>query len=299
MITLERLKEQLMFFNKMYDIVRLVDPVEKKVLDYQMNSLSQTDTVCYNYWENGQICDNCISIRAHYNNNSFMKLEQGPDFVMMVMAIPVEGAEQPAVLELLKNATNSMFFGSGNYTEGELISDLVSKINGMIVKDSLTSLYNRRFIDDRLPADIIKSALEDWPISVIMIDVDNLKEINDKYGHLAGDEVLKGLGSIIEEKTDTEFSWAARYGGDEFLICLNNVGTSQACRLADEIQSGLKQFISQFPAGKINPTLSIGICTAKGTLTAEEMINLADKQMYLAKRQGKNCIVFKNFVDKK
>ena len=220
MITLDKLQKELDFFRKMYDIVRIVDPVRKIVLDYRENLLdSDTATTCYDYWENGKICDNCVSVRAYKDNVSFMKLEHTPCHIMMVMAIPVENTGEPVVLELFKNATDSMLFGSGDYSDGVFWHDFVSNINDMIVRDSMTSLYNRRFIDDRLPVEIVKSVVKDWPISVIMMDIDNLKEINDEHGHLAGDEILKGIGKILGEKFRSEHFWAARYGGDEFLIC--------------------------------------------------------------------------------
>ena len=196
-ISLNKLQQSLAFFNKMYDAVRLVDPVRKRVLEYRDSTVGRTADVCYDYWKNGHICDNCISVRAHHDSKSYMKLEQYPDVIMLVTALPIEDAEEPVILELLKNATDSMMIGAGDYNDGQAMRSVVSDINNMVIKDHLTSLYNRRFVDDRLPVDIIKATIAQQPLSVIFLDVDNMKAINDTYGHAAGDLALKHASDSI------------------------------------------------------------------------------------------------------
>ncbi len=290
-IMLKKLEKNLAFFQKMYDAVRLVDPIRKEVLEFQGFVMGEKKEVCYTYWQNGKICDNCISVRAYHNNKSYMKLEQGPDFIMMVTALPLEIAERPVVLELLKDATDSMLLGSGNYNSGESVRNMILEINDMVIRDQLTSLYNRRFVDERLPADIVKATLEDWPLSIIFIDMDNLKEINDTYGHNWGDLALRNVADTIKNCIRTDQDWAARYGGDEFLICLNNTSNDNAYRIAERIrnmiESRLVPIESKFPL-----SISLGVHTMQEyQLTAEEIIGIADQKMYEAKRNGKNRTV--------
>lgn len=291
-IKLASLKQNLDFFNKMYDAVRIVDPLNKRVLDYCGCSLEETEKVCYDYWKSGEICDNCISVRAHHENKSYMKLEQSPDLILMVTALPIETAEQPTVLELLKNATDTMMIGSGNYHEGSLMRNVVSKLNDMVIKDYLTSLFNRRFVDDRLPVDIVKSTIEDQPLSVIFMDIDNFKKINDLYGHSVGDLVLKEVGNAIQSCIRSNKDWAARYGGDEFLICLNNATGDEAFQVAERIRTHIEKTAVPLKNGSVNITVSMGIHTMQETkLTARELISLADQKMFAAKKSGKNLIV--------
>jgi two-component system cell cycle response regulator len=94
-ITLSGLEKNLAFFRKMYDAVRIVDPVNKRVLECRGYSINQTNEICYDYWKSGKICDNCISVRAYHGKKSYIKLEQNPDTIMMVTALPVETAEPP------------------------------------------------------------------------------------------------------------------------------------------------------------------------------------------------------------
>lgn len=198
-ISLSKLEENLSWFKKMYDSVRLVDPINKKVVEYHHCNRNETGGFCYDYWENGKICDNCISVRAYLYDKCFIKLEQTVTTIMLVTAIPVEGTEQPLIIELLKNATDSMMIGTGEYSKGHPIQNIVTEFNDLITKDELTGLYNRRYVDERLPADIVKTTFDEIPLSVIFMDIDNLKEINDTFGHTEGDIVV----ALDEENRNT------------------------------------------------------------------------------------------------
>ena len=289
-ITLDKIEKNLDFIKTMYDTVRLVDPVQKCVLEYDENTLCKKDVHCYGYWENSKICDNCISIRAYQDKNSFMKIEYKPNKILMVTATPLNKEGEPVVLELLKNVTDSMMIGEGDYNSGNLLQNVVKNFNDMVIKDKLTSLYNRSFIDNRLPVDIVNATVTDKPLSIIFVDIDNLKTINDTYGHLAGDLALKEVGIVIQNNIRTD-DWAARYGGDEFLICLNGTSYDETYQIAEKIRSNIERISLSFQNKNIYFTVSLGIHTMQGVMrTAEEIINFADLRMYEAKKNGKNCI---------
>lgn len=116
-ITLEQFKENLGFFNTMYDVVRIVDPLNKQVIEYKESELVQTDHICYDYWENGEACKNCISIRAFNESKTFMKLELKGDETMLVTAIPVYNTESPIIVELLKDVTETMLISESDHNK--------------------------------------------------------------------------------------------------------------------------------------------------------------------------------------
>ncbi|NLD84215.1 MAG: GGDEF domain-containing protein, partial [Clostridiales bacterium] len=272
-ISLDEIRDKLDFFCKMYDVARLVDPLGKRVLECQESSVCATQQVCHDYWENGKICDNCISIRAHQENSSFVKLEKNPETVFLVTAIPIENTGTPAVLELLKNATETMLVGSGDYNQGQLFHRFVGEMNELIVRDTLTSLYNRRFVDERLPADIVDAILQGLPLSVCFLDLDNFKSVNDVCGHKAGDMAIEAVGNVIAGQIRADRDWAARYGGDEFLLCLNNTGEAQARVIAGRIQEGIEAIHVESSSGSIALSTSYGIQTMRDVpMTAEELI---------------------------
>lgn len=291
-VTLKKIEQNLTFFKTMYDIVRLVDPVQKRVLEYGECKTGVKHEECYNYWESGRICENCISVRAYHGNRSFMKLEYKPDTVMMVTAIPLDTDGSGVVLELLKNVTESMMFGTGDYNKGYLLHNIVSEFNDRVVRDKLTNLYNRYFIDDRLPADIVNAAVSNTPLTVIFLDMDDFKCINDKYGHASGDLAIREVGKAVKNSIRAGNDWAARYGGDEFFICLNNTGYKEAYRIAERIRSSIEKISVPIQGANIHLSISMGIYTMRDSkLTAEELISIADKKMYEAKKGGKNRIV--------
>lgn len=288
-ITLKKIEEELDFFKAMYDVVRIVDPIHKRVLEYKDCMVKKTDSICYNYWKNGKICDNCVSARAYCEENSFMKLDYKPEMIMMVTAIPVVSEGDTVILELLKNVTDSIMVGSCGSNDERLLRNVVSEFDDMVIKDKLTQLYNRRFIDDRLPAEIVSATLEGESLSVIFLDVDGLKEINDTYGHAVGDLAIQEVGNAIQNNIRIHEDWAARYGGDEFLICLNNTTYDDAYHVAERIRENVERAFTCVDDKVIRFTISLGIHSVhKSHLTAKDIISMADRKMYEAKKSGKN-----------
>ena len=272
------------FFRKMYDMVRLVNPLNKTVVESKGSSREETDEICFAYWENGKICSNCISVRAHLGNKCFMKLEQSGAKIMMVTALPVENAGTPTVIELLKNATETMLIGKGDYTDGHMMRNIVAQINDLAVKDELTGLFNRRYIHERLSADVVKATMEGLPLSVIFLDIDNLKQTNDTLGHAFGDQVLIKVANALESCVGGDPNWIARYGGDEFLICLSNTPEESAQQTMKRIQDVIEGLRLESEGGPVLTSVSMGAYTMlEEKHTPEEIIALADQRMYEAK----------------
>lgn len=286
-ITLADLNDSLTFFEKMYDAVRIVDPLCKSVLDSE-NKNSTTGVTCYNYWQNSKICDNCISVRAYEENKSYMKLERINEKIFVVTAVPISDSKTHIVLELLKETTDTMFLGMGEYGSGVSVKYYVDRINNLIVKDSLTKLYNKRYIFERLPSDIVSAVVKKIPITVCFIDIDDFKNLNDSYGHEYGDRALSIIGKILKKNIRSDNDWAARYGGDEFVICFNNINEEKAKIIVSRIKKDIESEDLCVHEKNINVNISYGIKTMlKDPLTAEEIINFADKEMYKNKSTKK------------
>jgi len=291
-ITIEVLKEKLDFFKTIYDSIRIIDPVKKNVMDYKESSIKETNQICYKYWSSQKICDNCIAMRAYIENDTFMKLENTAEKLFMVTAIPTEIQQHKIVLELFKDVTNTMMVGSGEYESGRSLKNSLVDMNNMVVKDDLTNIFNRRYISERLPADIIKSVIEGKPLSVLIADIDKFKEINDTFGHIVGDFVIKEIANILLGCIRGDIDWIARYGGDEFLICLNNTSNNSAYSIAERMRVKIEEKIIQIEDKKIEIFASFGIFTMfKEQLTSEEIIALADRNLYEAKKRGRNNVV--------
>lgn len=156
--------------------------------------------------------------------------------------------------------------------------------------DSLTELYNRRHFMEQLEIEWRSCNAENKPISIIMVDVDYLKEYNDNYGHLEGDRVLRHVAAAIAGAIDGTGGFVGRYGGDEFIVSLPALKPEDALEIANRISA----FVSRdFGSGEIPfPTVSIGVATVQAgeELRSEDLISRADQILYRAKGQGRNRV---------
>jgi two-component system, cell cycle response regulator len=163
------------------------------------------------------------------------------------------------------------------------------------ITDALTGLYNRRYILNKLHSDIAHSMRYKEPISFIMSDIDNFKILNDKYGHLAGDEVLKVVAEIIKDSV-REVDITARYGGEEFLIICPNTEKPGAVRVAERIRKRVSGHKFLFKNTDIYTTISLGVHSTAFHVPVNieeaiaKLIENADRALYKAKNNGRNRI---------
>ena len=155
-------------------------------------------------------------------------------------------------------------------------------------RDGLTDLYNRRFFDQRLEEESERATRQNYPLYLIMLDLDNFKELNDSLGHQIGDEVLRNLADILKKSIRHNVDLPFRYGGDEFAVITPHASTEQAKQIAERIR---RNYLNNKKRGET--TLSLGISRFRRThKRLREDINLfihkADDAMYVAKKAGGN-----------
>lgn len=170
----------------------------------------------------------------------------------------------------------------------------IQSMQKLIITDPLTNLYNRRFIDEQLPRELKRAFQNDEPVSFLYADVDLFKQINDQYGHVAGDCVLKEVAGIFQQEIRREDGWTARYGGDEFLLCLPGISQKAAVQMADRIRNAIARKIFDGEINAIKVTCSLGVQTlyrTDGVDTLKKIIGLLDKKLYKAKAAGRNRVI--------
>jgi len=172
--------------------------------------------------------------------------------------------------------------------------ELLSQLELLSISDGLTGLYNRRYFDSKIFEEVRRANRQNHDLFLAIIDVDNLKEMNDKYGHLAGDKLLKSVGDIIKHCIRENVDWPFRYGGDEFCVILTQVSREQAIATSE-------RFIQNFSEKKMPFTgLSIGLAQfyrsldAKWTDDISDLVKRADAALYKAKHTGRNRVVVDN-----
>jgi diguanylate cyclase (GGDEF)-like protein len=163
--------------------------------------------------------------------------------------------------------------------------------------DPLTSLFNRGFFFAALEREIARSARSGRGFCLLMMDLDELKSINDRLGHFHGDRVLAAVGQVVSDgvrRIDT----AARYGGDEFVVLLPETDPTGAFVLAEKIRIGVNELGLDLPEETVRPSLSVGVVSYPDDGgTADELMISADRAMYTSKRAGKNRVTGVNVPD--
>jgi diguanylate cyclase (GGDEF)-like protein len=290
-IRLDELLGSKKLLESLCDSYRVVDPLRKRVFD---NSFSNTisEHSCYELWNTGRICRNCISLRAIHENTTYVKLEFMDGKIFLMTAIPLNIIGRMVVLETLKDTTKSMMLGNDN---DKLLSQAylqIERLNNMIVKDALTDVYSRRYINEKLPVDILNCALSSEEISIMMIDIDFFKRVNDTYGHLVGDCILKEIANRAKTCLKRGSDWIARYGGEEFLVCLPGASKTKAVEIAEKMRRAIESDVFLCGQASISVTASFGVCSIDlvQSLTVDDFIKCADEKLYLAKRNGRNRV---------
>jgi len=156
--------------------------------------------------------------------------------------------------------------------------------------DPLTGALNRAALDTMLNKEINLAYRHDNPLSVLMIDVDHFKHINDNYGHSTGDQVLRNLVAKLKEQIRTS-DILFRYGGEEFTIILNNTNQDGANLLAQRVRSGIEEMTHNLTGNDLHFTVSIGAATLNKNEAAIQLLDRADHALYAAKKQGRNRVV--------
>ncbi len=171
--------------------------------------------------------------------------------------------------------------------ELQSLNEVLSQLS---ITDGLTKLHNHRYFQDHLTREIKRVSRTSSPLSLILLDIDDFKQLNDTYGHAAGDEVLISLASIMNESA-RESDLIARYGGEEFVILMPNTDLAGAVHLAEKIRMAVEstRLIIGDRMKPTDVTISLGVALFKGN--RREFFAEADRALYRAKAAGKNCVI--------
>ena len=174
-----------------------------------------------------------------------------------------------------------------------LNADLFAKTRSLTVKDELTGLFNRRYLQQILPMEIKRARRFSRSVSVLMADIDYFKKYNDRYGHLEGDKILREFGRLLRENL-REVDIVIRFGGEEFLVLLPNTDRRQAYQVAEKLLELIRQhpFANRQNQPKGTFTASVGISAyPEDARSGEDLVDHADVALYGAKGQGRDRII--------
>ncbi len=229
--------------------------------------------------------------RPRYRTKSFisipLKLENRVIGVINVSDKLSGGAFSEEDLHLLLSFAN---YASIAIERGAYYS-MSEELKMLSMTDPLTGLFNRRYFRERLYEEVERVKRHDGCFSTFIIDIDNFKAFNDRYGHLAGDELLKGVSKAVRDAVRS-MDVVARYGGEEFAVILPHTDKKDASIIAERMRKGVQEYRPAHNIFEEWPTISLGVAEFPADANhIDDLINKADRAMYLAKRMGKNRVV--------
>ena len=165
------------------------------------------------------------------------------------------------------------------------------KLERLASVDPLTELLNRRSINQKLELSMQRKSNLNIDFTIAISDIDNFKELNDKYGHVCGDFVLKGISEEIRE-TVRDTDYVCRWGGEEILILFSSSGQEHAGRVLERIRDNIKKNGVEYNGEKIDVSMTFGVASSENLNSVKDIILKADENLYHGKKSGKNCIVY-------
>lgn len=175
--------------------------------------------------------------------------------------------------------------------EGKIENIHYGKMYDLATIDDLTGAFNKKAIVDIVEEEFAKSQTRALPFTLFLLDLDHFKKINDTFGHIAGDYVLKETSQLIKDKITRGQDALGRYGGEEFILALRETPLKIAIDVAERIRSTIEKHRFRFDSKDIPVTLSLGVATLDSTTkSGEDLINNADLALYDAKSQGRNRV---------
>ncbi len=285
-------------FHKIFDIIRIVDPVKKEVVFMKKNIdidvLSQLGPkpmdVCYGLWATGEVCANCIAMRALLEQDVFIKFEYVSSMLFMITAYPLDVPYSGYVVEIVKDVTDSELIDDFEGLSASNIRKQIELKNRHVIIDNNTSLYNERYLSEKLPFELVNNNLKGFDSALLMIQIDHFDNVQNAFGHSASASVLKKLAHLILKCIREDYDWAVRTHDDAFLIYLKNIQLSDLKKVCEKIRHHTATAIFEGDHKVIPITVSIGASHISSALIIdyESFVSSTQKNLEHAQAHGRN-----------
>lgn len=227
---------------------------------------------------------------------------RGPGAKALVCPLRVKqpGADEPLILGGLVIGGARGSLGAKDAEVSAMFSDLLSgslytarlmrRLNALTIVDPLTRIYNRRHLIAQLGDAMIQAGRQGHPLSIAMVDIDKFKSFNDRYGHVRGDEALRGVASTLRAGIRKGVDLVARYGGEEFMLVMPFTDLDKAFDAANRIRTSVKRWSTLFDGRELSVTCSFGVAEYEPGESLEGFIDRADASLYQAKKDGRDRV---------
>lgn len=262
----------------LHQFYRIVDLKTHEVYDYHDHHLTPLDKKCFSIWDQEDPCTNCTSCRAVLNGKRIVKLGYQENVIYLIDSLPITINGRAYALELIQDVSDSFMLNTDITKDTNDICSVVSAFNDLIMKDTFTLLYNKQYLNERLPVFIQKAQQLHHPLSLALMDIDLFKKVNDTFGHLFGDKVILAFAEQLKKLMDHD-TFCARVGGDEFMIIFENHNEQESKAVCEKLMQNISNIkFEEHPDYHL--AISYGISTLQEDDQMETFINRADLRMY-------------------
>lgn len=271
--------------DNVFGIRRIVDAKNKNIINFDENKDINSDYhCCFDFWKTGKECINCISMRSLNENKSYSKFETVDNKLYMIISAPIKIKNDIYVAELVKDISEDTLSQSFDSLLNKELKEEILRLNELVVTDELTSIFNRRFLNEKLPYSIKQISNIINSLSIVIIDVDKFKYINDSYGHTCGDYILKNISSILKDFSNKHMGWVARYGGDEFIMAFENLSEESTYDLCNNLKDYIKEKEFCYKDKIIKVSCSYGVTViTNNDISVENIFSDIDNKLFVDK----------------
>jgi putative two-component system response regulator len=271
-----------------FDIVRIVDPRNRRICD--MDTWEETDQVCHDIWGRCERCENCTSLRCLKSKKRAYKVEFKDGRVFVIFSKYMAVGDREFVVEMVSDATDD-FLADSN--EKDKVAEIIKSYNHMVITDSLTGVYNRRFLDQYFAESLNCCYDKHITVNVAIMDIDDFKKVNDQYGHLAGDQMLQDVAGYwklhYDYRRKNHDQIVVRYGGDEMVIVSCGVSYETFRTTLLDYYANMRTMCYYKDEAQIPFSLSFGTASSdeftQGKWAWKDLLAQADKRLYEQKNK--------------
>ncbi|MDD3254055.1 MAG: EAL domain-containing protein [Lachnospiraceae bacterium] len=266
-----------------FDLVRLVDPEHTLVCEEMLAHDCEVNA-CYSVWGKSARCNHCISLQALRDHARYSKLEYSENGLYFVISQYVPYGDNGAVIEMVTRLNDRYV---DNLFDKKLLYLKLDAIHDELDKDPLTGVFNRRFLQEHFDEYLTWAKKSGKNLGIAMVDIDKFKHLNDSCGHLAGDEALKTVATLLQRNVAlSQGDFVARFGGDEFLVVCRDIQPEVFARRMEGAAQIIRRAVIDGERA-LPIRISVGCVNYQEfpDLDAKGLMEEADKRLYLAKHK--------------
>lgn len=286
----DKVKEKLWILDGMYDFMRVIDPINKNVIDISNEPEVENCSKCYDYINREEMCKNCISVRAEIEKDTFIKLEYIHNGVILIIATSININGERYIVEIIKNigsAKNKKLNDEFNVH----VKNVIDNLNDKVITDEESSFYNRVYIESRLPVDLNNGMLNENNLAIIMVDTGEFESINNKYIQDVKCQFLQSMVEIVSESVNGESYWIGRYSENKYIIVLNDMNKEGTYKISNKIKNLLNDMNFEYNDEITKLNLNLGVyCSENERIDIKNILVDLEGAIYKEKQKQEEKI---------